>query len=423
MCRAAGVARLWVFLAIAVILLRQIAAGQQQRSAGPALTLRQVEDLVSLGVPDSAVHSEIQKRGLAFTPDSALLVSLRAKGAGPLTVADVEALIPKASQHQARRGGGFWTVVLEVQVEDAMMVAAERAITDLKEQMRNWQVDYEDISRNDLPTLAEAANIQILVRGIPAAGGHKFEQRIGAAFGEWRLAAAGAGLYRLSLQPDAFYRLRESAMNGVVATLQRRVNALGLSGAMVRRDHSEGGCCNVACRFPPGTDPPRIMALLTEQAMLELYEVKDGPFFSREDALSRHGGILPFNTKLVQAVPRRGQDQSFYMLARIPVIRVGDVRDSRPSQDPQTGAWETSFVLTQDAARRFERFTDANINNRLAIVLDGKVLEAPTIQSRISDSGRITGAASQQEASDLAINLRSGALPARVIPVKVREDQ
>lgn len=77
-----------------------------QRVASHALTLRQVEDLMSLGVPDSTVHAEIQKRGLAFTPDPALLASLRAKGAGPLTLADIKTLIPKASLPTAALDSG-----------------------------------------------------------------------------------------------------------------------------------------------------------------------------------------------------------------------------------------------------------------------------------------------------------------------------
>jgi len=61
------------------------------------------------------------------------------------------------------------------------------------------------------------------------------------------------------------------------------------------------------------------------------------------------------------------------------------------------GRWETNFVLAQDAAKRFERFTEANVGNRLAIVLDKMVLSAPTIQNKIADTGRITGAASHEE--------------------------
>lgn len=95
MSRAADLARLLVILAVTVVFLPQNGAGQQ--AASRPLTLRQVEDLVSLGVPDLTIHTEVQKRGLAFTPEPALLASLRAKGAGPLTLADIKALIPKAS--------------------------------------------------------------------------------------------------------------------------------------------------------------------------------------------------------------------------------------------------------------------------------------------------------------------------------------
>ncbi len=67
------------------------------------------------------------------------------------------------------------------------------------------------------------------------------------------------------------------------------------------------------------------------------------------------------------------------------------------------------------APRRFARFTEANIGNRLAIVLDNQVMSAPVIQSRIEDSGVIEGMASQQDASDLALVLRAGSLPAGIV--------
>jgi preprotein translocase subunit SecD len=95
------------------------------------------------------------------------------------------------------------------------------------------------------------------------------------------------------------------------------------------------------------------------------------------------------------------------------VIRGTEIRDAHAAQG-ELNRWETNFVLTQDAAKRFERYTEANIGNRAAIVVDGQAISAPTIQSRISDTGRITGAASQEEAADLGLNLRAGSLPASV---------
>ena len=73
---------------------------------------------------------------------------------------------------------------------------------------------------------------------------------------------------------------------------------------------------------------------------------------------------------------------------------------------------EVEFTLTADGARRFGDFTERNVGNRLAVVLDGKVQEVATIQSKITDSGRITGRYTPQRASDIALVLRAGALPA-----------
>jgi preprotein translocase subunit SecD len=96
------------------------------------------------------------------------------------------------------------------------------------------------------------------------------------------------------------------------------------------------------------------------------------------------------------------------------VITGRDLRDARPQQG-QMGGWETSFVVAQgDATRRFEQFTGSHIGDRLAIVLDNYVMQAPVIKGKIADNGVIEGQASHEEAADLALNLRAGSLPAGV---------
>ncbi|MBC7782869.1 MAG: protein translocase subunit SecD, partial [Burkholderiales bacterium] len=148
-------------------------------------------------------------------------------------------------------------------------------------------------------------------------------------------------------------------------------------------------------------------------------EVKDGPFATEQEARAKHGGVLPLNTKLIQGAARGEGSTGWLLVSRTPVIRGTDLRDSKPSQG-EMGQWETSFVLTQDAAARFERFTEANIGNRLAIVLDNQYRSAPTIQNKIRDQGRIMGASSQQDASDLALVLRAGSLPASLVYLEER---
>jgi preprotein translocase subunit SecD len=95
------------------------------------------------------------------------------------------------------------------------------------------------------------------------------------------------------------------------------------------------------------------------------------------------------------------------------------LRNARASQD-EFRKWEAGFSLSPDGARRFERFTESNIGNRLAVVLDNQIRSVATIQGRISDQGRITNVGTEQEASDLALVLRSGSLPARIVYIDER---
>jgi hypothetical protein len=79
--------------------------------------------------------------------------------------------------------------------------------------------------------------------------------------------------------------------------------------------------------------------------------------------------VLPVNTRLVKMAARAAEQQgeSWYLLSRVPVVRGTDVRNARPGQD-EYRKWETDFTLSQDAGKRFGRFTESNIGNRLAII-------------------------------------------------------
>jgi len=102
------------------------------------------------------------------------------------------------------------------------------------------------------------------------------------------------------------------------------------------------------------------------------------------------------------------------VLDRVPVVTGRDLRNAVPTPGDVPGRYEVNFTLSTEAARRFGPFTEANIGRQMAIVLDRRVESAPVIQSRIEDSGRITGRFTQEEARDLALVLRAGALPASI---------
>jgi preprotein translocase subunit SecD len=160
-------------------------------------------------------------------------------------------------------------------------------------------------------------------------------------------------------------------------------------------------------------DPSHVKQLLQTAAILGLYEVKGGPFGSREEAMSSLKGSMPLDSQFVKGRQEGNIPAPIYLLARTPVVTGRDIRDSRPQQSQDRG-WETEFVLAQDAAKRFERFTGAHIHDRLAIVLDGVVLSAPVINAKIADNGVIEGMGDHDHAADLALNLKAGSLPASV---------
>ena len=141
------------------------------------------------------------------------------------------------------------------------------------------------------------------------------------------------------------------------------------------------------------------------------------PGSAREAALSQFNGSVPEGKELLPSV-RRLNDPSqsgeeWYLVNKVAAITGKDLRTARPTTD-EFGKPIVSFNLTVDGAARFGRVTEENVGKALAIILDGKVKSAPRINNRITDSGQITGNFTLEEANDLALVLRSGALPARM---------
>jgi len=312
------------------------------------------------------------------------------------------------------KGGSL--LVLQVQVQDAFKSEASTQIERLKEEMGKQGIAYSSMDHSEPKTLAEADKIEMQVKGVPAEKTAAFRNIVSDMLASWILTPLNSTDYRLTMKPTEALSLKTDTVTRAMTTIESRINGLGLAESTVQQRGGAGAEAEILVSLPGLDDPARVKAILQTAAMLELYEVKDGPFPRQEDALAKNGGVLPLNTKLLRSVPRAGDqgNEGWYVVTRTPVITGRDLRDSKPAQD-EFGKWETSFVLSQDAKGRFGRFTEANVGNRLAIVLDGQVRSAPTIQSRIEDQGRITGASSNQDASDLALVLRAGSLPAGIV--------
>jgi preprotein translocase subunit SecD len=316
------------------------------------------------------------------------------------------------------KGGSH--LVLQVQLQDAFKAEADQVMEQLKDLLQKQGVTYASMDRNEPNSIQTAETVAIEVRGIPTAREGDLTRIVKETAGErWTLQREPTGLYRLQMRKTAALALRQATLTQTIETLDRKVNALGVSEASVQQRGGVDADAEVLVQLPGVDDPVRVRSILQTAAMLELTEVKGGPYNSREEALAANAGVLPLNSKVAQGSARTG-NFSWWLLARSPVVTGRDLRDARAQAGEGGFGWETNFVLTQDAAARFQRFTAANVGNRLAIVLDNVVLSAPRIDSAISDQGRITGASSHEEAADLALNLRAGALPAGIKVIEER---
>src|SRR5579863_6368132 len=308
-------------------------------------------------------------------------------------------------------------LVLQVQVQDAAKTEADQTIENLRDASKAAGIVIAGYDRNDPQTLQDTDSIQINIHGVDQTKTQAFRALVADKYPDWILTPINPTDYKLNMKPSALLDLKRNTVTQERDTIERRVNALGLTEPTVQDYGASDKQSEILVELPDVDDPARVKDLIGSAAQLKIVEVKnEGPWKTREEGLAAKGGILPIGTELLDWPAGIGNGSgSWYLVSRTPVITGQDMRNARPATDSDSpGRWECSFTLSQDGGRRFGAFTGANIGNQLAVVLDNQIVSVATIQSKIDDSGRINGLSSEQEAEDLALELRTGALPAGI---------
>ncbi|MGC1130432.1 MAG: protein translocase subunit SecD, partial [Candidatus Acidiferrales bacterium] len=302
-------------------------------------------------------------------------------------------------------------LVLQVQVDEAIGVRCDQAVDELTKDLHDKNVGFGEISRVD--------NTHILVRNVDIATSSAFRDLVSSQFPEWTLSAAAGEQngYLLTMQPTVIADLRKQTMDQSLETISRRINAMGLTEptiAFTGREDNE-----ILVQLPGEGDPTRAKDVIQATGQLELTLLLDEQTYPSEvAALAAHNGILPAGSQVLPGksdTPGVAGATVYYIVNRAPVVTGLDLKGATVSPSTKyPGQYEVEFHLSTAAAARFGPFTETNIGRRMAIVLDNKVDSAPTINGRIEDSGVIEGNFSQQTAEDLALELRSGSLPASI---------
>jgi preprotein translocase subunit SecD len=220
---------------------------------------------------------------------------------------------------------------------------------------------------------------------------------------------AGGGLIRLTVPQAAITdRIRQSVEQSI-QIIEKRVNELGTVEPLIQRQ----GVDRILVQVPGLQDPTRLKEILGKTAKMDFRMVDTS--ISPDQA--QQGRLPPESEILLNAQPPKAP----IVIKKQVLVSGGDLVDAQPGFDQRTSEPVVNFKFNTSGARKFAQATSDNVGLPFAIVLDNEVISAPTIREPITGGqGQISGGFTVQQANDLAILLRAGALPAPLTIIEER---
>jgi preprotein translocase subunit SecD len=306
------------------------------------------------------------------------------------------------------RGGVHF--LLQVDMKAAIAKKMEATLNDIRGNLREKRIAYSGVSRD-----GQAITVRFRDQGMREKG----LQEIARTLPDLDLKTAdGAGEFRIVaiLKPEAQKRTMDFSLQQNITTLRNRVNELGVAEPIIQQQ----GADRVVVQLPGVQDTAKAKDILGRTATLEVRMVDDEASSNPAVLQAAQAGQVPFGDEYY--VERGGAP----ILVRKQVVLTGDrINDAQPGFDNQTGEPAVHINLDGTGARIFHQVTRENVGKRMAILLfekgKGEVVTAPVIRSEIP-GGRvqISGRMTTQEAHDVALLLRAGALAA---PMEIIEER
>ena len=293
---------------------------------------------------------------------------------------------------------------------------------DVRETLRRARIGYTDLSqdvtaRSVSVKIRDAAELdkayQELRKLAAPVGGNVF-----SGFSGYDLDVATKDDTVVLTVTDAGLAHRmSSAIQASIETIRRRVDAFGTTEPSIQRE----GRSRVLVQVPGISDVERLKTLIGETGKLE-FKLVDPSANPEQIAQSK---VVPPGDELLYGNPPSGAPQGSpqipYVLKNQVLVTGQNLVDAQPNFDQRTGEPVVTFRFDAAGATRFGKVTSENVGLPFAIILDNKVISAPVIREPIlGGTGQISGHFSVQEANDLAVLLRSGALPAKLTVIEER---
>ncbi len=306
------------------------------------------------------------------------------------------------------RGGVH--LVLGVRAQDAV----DHELSNLKESISNTLKE-KDILYKGFQTEDETLKVSFFSDTALAKARGSFEDYRNIA----KMDESDLSL-NFTLRDDYIESVQQRAIDQVKETIRNRVDEFGVVEPTIQKT----GADRILIQVPGASaeDRERIIGIIKRAAVLE-FKILKNTAPTQDILLAKYGVKTPedFLQKDLQLHPgdTGNENERFFVTEKQAQVTGEYLRDARLQFD-EFGRPAVGFTFGGEGIAKFGNLTGKNVGNRLAIVLDGIIKSAPVIQERISSQGRITGSFTTEEAKDLALVLRSGALP---VPVQVEEER
>ena len=319
---------------------------------------------------------------------------------------------PKEKIHLGLDLQGGMHLVLEVDADKALESMVERMSVDLKESLMAGKVRFRKIER--------AKGAVISVELTEASGKPALEKILNEQYSDLEIASSatrdGGMLVDLKIKEKRAVELKKLTIEHSLETIRNRVDQFGVAEPEIIPE----GDNRILIQLPGIKDPERAKNLIGKTALLEFKIVDDEA--SLDEALRGNipeGNVIAYGTRTDKSTGQKGTQP--YLLKNKALLTGASLETAKVQIADRYNEPSVSIKFNSQGAADFERITGENVRRRLAIVLDGVVHSAPVIQEKISGGqAQITGTFTMDEARDLAIVLRAGALPA---PVNILEER
>jgi len=303
-------------------------------------------------------------------------------------------------------------LVLGVEVEEAVKSRLDSIVDQTENLLREKDIVYKRVDRE--------SGDRIVVTVYDADAGHQVDALMEEQFRTLEpMTLAGEGGYirkNYRLSDKEIANIKDYAVRQALETLRNRVDEFGVSEPVLQRQSDN----RILIQLPGVKDPQRAIALLGKTARLEFKMVAE----DANPGEAVKGNLQPGTELLYEKrVDRRaGTSTEIPLVVFDKTVLTGDLlSDAQVRIDTRFNEPYVAIDFNALGAKRFDQITAANVGKRMAIILDDTVYSAPVIRERISGgSAQISGGFTEQQATDLAIVLRAGSLPA---PVKILENR